>query len=131
VAKCCKEQDTLACGVRGEEVGHLVVQEGETRGPETLCVCGEVKATPGESPFKLCRTVAAVPEPTEDLRKRGETVDVHRRLCGKLLEKAQATCCFAKGTLAQTLETLLASAVRVAARWHPFDGVDDHVQIEE
>jgi hypothetical protein len=131
VAEGREEQDALARGVSGEEVGDLVIEESETSGPEALGIGGQVETAAGDSSFELGGAVTAIPEAREDRSECGETVDVHRRLGGKLLEEAQATRCFAKGTLAQGLECSLEATVGVGTRRKALNGVDDDVEVEE
>ena len=85
-----QEHHALPFCVRGEELRHLVVEEGESGGAETKRVGGEVEAAADDSPLQLSGPIAAIAEAGEDRLEIGQAVDVRPGGGRKLLEEAES-----------------------------------------
>src|SRR6266852_352394 len=53
VADCYQENGALSFGVRREETGHVVIEEGETRGAQPLGVCFKIAPATENARFEL------------------------------------------------------------------------------
>jgi hypothetical protein len=106
--------------VRGEEVGDVVVEEGQSRGAETERVGGEIDAAAGDRGVELRGAIGAVAEALEERLQISEHVEVHRCIGAQFLaqiEKARLAPELASG---QKLKSVLLAAVQVCAGGWPF-----------
>src|SRR5262249_10382949 len=126
-----EEEDAASSCLRREEVGHLVVEEGEPCCAETLGVGREVQASARDPSLELGRPVAAIAKAFEHTWKIDDAVDVYRRLRRELLAEAEAAGYAAEGARSQALERSRRAAIAVCAGGDAPDGAQAQVQIEE
>ena len=65
---------SAACG--GKEVRDLIVKKRQSGGPKPLGVGGQIHASPQDSRFELCRTIAAVAKTFQDNRQITQKVHI-------------------------------------------------------
>src|SRR4051794_9043815 len=101
-----EEQHTLAGGVRREEAGYLVVEEGQACSAETQRVRGQIHAARGQAGVELGRAVATVPQPLEDRGQVSHEVHVYRRIARELLGQREVARLASEATRADQLKGL-------------------------
>src|SRR3972149_3507016 len=77
VAEGGEENHALAAGVGGEELGHVVVEEGQAGGPEPLGVGRQVHLAAQDGGLELGRAIAAVAEARQHGVEVAQEVHVH------------------------------------------------------
>src|SRR5216684_444054 len=77
VAHGDQKEGALACGVRGEEEGYIVVVESETSRAQSLGIGGQIKLAADDAGFQLRRAIAAIAHPSQNRAQVREEEDVH------------------------------------------------------
>src|SRR5438034_9722080 len=86
-----QEDGAFAFGMRGEEAGDLVVEEGEPGGAESERGGCQIALAAEDAGFELRGAIAGIANTLQDGTQVGEEPDVHRSVRGPLLRQAKVT----------------------------------------
>src|SRR2546429_6586149 len=86
-----QEDGAFAFGMRGEEAGDLVVEEGEPGGAESERVGCQIELAAEDAGFELHGAIAAIAKTLQDGTQVREEKDVHGGVSGQLLLQPKVT----------------------------------------
>ena len=126
-----QENGALAGGVGRKELHHVVIVEGQSGGAKLLRVSRQVNSAAQDAGLQLDGAVAAVTETAQPAVQIGQEKHRHRGVSCEVLLERQVGRAAAEIAVLQRLERPVGGTVEIGARFEPFNGVYDEVQVVE